>query len=111
MRRESAGPARSGSPHSPTRNIAKRCHLPKIDGAGHDARRKVLYDVTKEGGAAVDHSHAEEIETQMLDIQGMPLSELGECDQAQLAPYLEMLQQQVQRPRHNMGSGPPGRVD
>ena len=62
------------------------------------------------GGATVDQSHAD-IETHLVDIQDMPLGKLRECNRAQFAPYLEMLLQQVRRPRYNLGSGPPGRVD
>ncbi|MEU4236499.1 hypothetical protein [Actinoplanes sp. NPDC026619] len=58
----------------------------------------------------MDQSHAD-IETQLVDIQDMPLGKLRETDRAQLAPYLEALLQQVMRPRYNLGSGPPGRVD
>jgi len=58
----------------------------------------------------VDQSHAD-IETQLVDIQDMPLGKLRESDRAQFAPYLEALLRQVSRPRYNLGSGPPGRVD
>jgi hypothetical protein len=75
-----------------------------LDGGGR-------YDVTEKGGATVDQSHAD-IETHLVDIQDMPLGDLRKRDAAQLAPYLEMLLQQVSRPRYNLGgSGPPGRVD
>jgi hypothetical protein len=58
----------------------------------------------------VDQSHAD-IETQLVDIQDMPLGKLRESKRAQLEPYLEVLLRQVRRPRNNLGSGPPGRVD
>jgi len=58
----------------------------------------------------VDQSHAD-IETQLVDIQDMPLGKLRESDRAQFAPYLDVLLRQVRRPRYNLGSGPPGRVD
>jgi len=58
----------------------------------------------------VDQSHAD-IETHLVDIQDMPLRKLREVDPAQFAPYVEVLLQQVRRPRFNLGSGPPGRVD
>jgi len=71
----------------------------------------VKNDVTTKGGAAVDQSHAD-IETHLVDIQDMPLGDLRKRDRAQFMPFLELLLEQVRRPRYNLGgSGPPGRVD
>ena len=68
------------------------------------------HDVTKKGGATVDQSNAD-IETRLVDIRDMPLRELRDTDRERLSPYIEELLQQVCRPRYNLGTGPPGRVD
>ena len=64
----------------------------------------------REVAPTVEQSRAD-IETRLVDIRDMPLDELRECERAPLMPYLESLLQQVRRPRYNLSSGPPGRVD
>ncbi|BCY08906.1 hypothetical protein [Actinoplanes sp. L3-i22] len=52
-----------------------------------------------------------DIETQVVDIRDVPLGELSKRDRTQFEPYLEELLRQVTRPRYNLSTGPPGRVD
>jgi len=52
------------------------------------------------------------IETDLADLRGATLDEL--CQRALrgvLEPYRRILISQVERPRVNIGSGPPGRAD
>ena len=49
-------------------------------------------------------------ETEMPDLRHVPLDELSE-DLEQIAGDREKLIGQVERPRPNIGSGPPGRAD
>jgi hypothetical protein len=52
------------------------------------------------------------VETDLIDLTGLSLSTLRACDATLLAPSLERVLQQVERPRVNLGGqGPPGRVD
>jgi hypothetical protein len=53
-----------------------------------------------------------DVETDLPDLQEMPLDELRAYDRDALAPCLDRVRQQADRPRHNIGSsGPPGRTD
>jgi hypothetical protein len=54
----------------------------------------------------------DEIETVLADLRGVSLDELcGRQSQDALEPYRDALITQVERPRINLGSGPPGRAD
>lgn len=51
-----------------------------------------------------------DIETELPDLTGISLADLaGMCDE--LAPYRKILIGQVEKPRPNIGTGPPGRAD
>jgi hypothetical protein len=52
------------------------------------------------------------IETDLADLRGVALDELClRAAQDILAPFREVLINQVERPRLNIGTGPPGRAD
>lgn len=51
------------------------------------------------------------IETLLLDLSDVSLEQLRHQDAEALAPYLQLLYGQVERPRPNLGGGPPGRAD
>jgi hypothetical protein len=52
------------------------------------------------------------IETVLADLRGLGLDELcGRQSQDALEPYRTALINQVERPRINLGTGPPGRAD
>jgi hypothetical protein len=52
------------------------------------------------------------IETDLADLRGATLDELCQrALQGALEPYRRVLISQVERPRPNIGSGPPGRAD
>jgi hypothetical protein len=53
---------------------------------------------------------AGDLETELADVRGMGLDELA-GRHTELAEYRERLVVQVERPRPNIGSGPPGRAD
>ncbi len=50
----------------------------------------------------------DDIETQLPDLTGVTLADLTRLD---LTPERRALLEQVERPRPNIGSGPPGRAD
>jgi hypothetical protein len=52
-----------------------------------------------------------EVETDLPDLQGVGFDELRSQRRDALEPFREILLQQVERPRINLGSGPPGRAD
>lgn len=52
----------------------------------------------------------EEVETLLPDLTDITLADLPGLH-PQLQPFLERLQAQVERPRINLGTGPPGRAD
>ena len=52
-----------------------------------------------------------EIETQLADLSEISLEQLRRQRTEALEPFLRILFSQVERPRFNLGSGPPGRVD
>jgi hypothetical protein len=52
------------------------------------------------------------IETDLADLRGTTLDQLCQWElQGALEPYRQVLISQVERPRPNIGSGPPGRAD
>jgi hypothetical protein len=52
------------------------------------------------------------IETDLADLRGTTLNQLCQSElQHALEPYRQVLIGQVERPRPNIGSGPPGRAD
>ncbi|MET0426843.1 MAG: hypothetical protein ABW046_23450 [Actinoplanes sp.] len=62
------------------------------------------------GGDALDKTAA--METGLADLRGSTLGQLCQRTlQDALEPYRQILISQVERPRPNIGSGPPGRAD
>jgi hypothetical protein len=60
----------------------------------------------------LDETEAAAIETDLAHLRGTTLDQL--CHQGlhdALEPYRQALIAQVERPRPNIGSGPPGRAD
>jgi hypothetical protein len=51
------------------------------------------------------------IQTSLLDLTHLSLSELRSSDPVILAPATERMLRQVDRHRYNIGGDPPGRVD
>jgi hypothetical protein len=51
------------------------------------------------------------IEAGLVDLENVPLSELENYSDTLLGPSLSTVLGQVDRPRKNIGTGPPGRVD
>jgi hypothetical protein len=51
------------------------------------------------------------LETRLLAWETLSLKKVGDLRQEVLAPSLSDLYQQIDRPRANIGSGPPGRLD
>jgi hypothetical protein len=51
------------------------------------------------------------LETVLLDLSSLSLEAVGSLDQSALGSALAMLYGQIDRPRVNLGSGPPGRMD
>jgi hypothetical protein len=64
----------------------------------------------EKGTGTVDPS-LPDVETDLVDLTDESLSTLRNCDAELLAPSLRRLLLQVERPRVNIGSGPPGRSD
>ena len=56
----------------------------------------------------MDSSQA--METQLVDLHEALLSQVR-LSREELEPFIKELMDQVDRPRFNLGSGPPGRVD
>jgi hypothetical protein len=56
------------------------------------------------------NSPDDEIETDLPDLEGIGLDELR-AERDDLEPFRRTLLSQVERPRINLGSGPPGRAD
>lgn len=53
-----------------------------------------------------------ELVTELIDISELSIAELRSCDESILAPSLDRIMRQINRPRGNISeSGPPGRVD
>jgi hypothetical protein len=52
------------------------------------------------------------IETELVDLTAISLSQLQACEESVLEPSLRRMLAQIDRPRTNLGgSGPPGRAD
>ena len=58
----------------------------------------------------MDATTSDVIETDLADLRAVTLGELLRL-QSVLAPFEEVLISQVERPRLNIGTGPPGRAD
>lgn len=52
-----------------------------------------------------------EIRTSLVDLTNASIEDLRHCDGGLIEPSLRRLLRQIERPRVNLGSGPPGRVD
>jgi hypothetical protein len=53
-----------------------------------------------------------ELVTELIDVSELSIAELRSCDESILAPSLDRIMRQINRPRGNISeSGPPGRVD
>jgi len=53
----------------------------------------------------------EDVETDLIDLAELPISQLRTCDRALLSRSMRRILIQVERPRANIGQGPPGRAD
>jgi hypothetical protein len=53
----------------------------------------------------------EDIETDLLDLTEIPISDLRVYDDDLLTRSMRRILSQVERPRANIGQGPPGRAD
>ncbi|MFC7534178.1 hypothetical protein [Actinoplanes sp. GCM10030250] len=51
------------------------------------------------------------VDTDLPDLRGLGFDELRPQQRDALEPFKEILLSQVERPRINLGSGPPGRAD
>jgi hypothetical protein len=51
------------------------------------------------------------VETDLVDVSQLPLSLFETCDPSELTASRRRVLSQVDHPRANLGSGPPGRVD
>ena len=62
---------------------------------------------------AAETSSSETVETDLPDLSSLSLEDLASLDPLTLAPALDALRSQVDRPRTNLGAGggPPGRFD
>lgn len=53
-----------------------------------------------------------QVQTELIDLTRISISNLRTCDKSLLAPSLNRVLQQIERPRANISeSSPPGRVD
>jgi hypothetical protein len=52
-----------------------------------------------------------DIETRLADLSEVSLQQLRSQVRGSFEPFLKILLSQVERPRFNLGSGPPGRAD
>jgi hypothetical protein len=53
----------------------------------------------------------EDIETDLVNLSRMSMLDLSACDESVLARSMRRILVQVERPRSNIGQGPPGRAD
>lgn len=60
---------------------------------------------------APETANSEMVETDLLDLASLSLEAVASLDPSMLAPALTELKSQIDRPRTNLGSGPPGRMD
>jgi hypothetical protein len=58
----------------------------------------------------VSHPY-DEIETLLVDLKEFSVPQIEDCDAREFDSSVRMILQQVDRPRKNAGTGPPGRVD
>lgn len=58
----------------------------------------------------MDHS-PDGVQTDLIDLTDLSISAVLSCDDDLLAPSMKRVLIQVERPRANIGSGPPGRAD
>ena len=56
-------------------------------------------------------SFPEDIETDLVNLSRMSMLDLSACDEGLLARSMRRILVQVERPRSNIGQGPPGRAD
>jgi len=54
---------------------------------------------------------AEDVSTDLVDLTETSFEDLWGYDDAVLAPSLARFLRQIERPRANVGSGPPDRID
>ncbi|MGX7671745.1 hypothetical protein [Plantactinospora sp. DSM 117369] len=59
----------------------------------------------------MENSFSRDVETELVDLSNDSLATLAGYDQDLLTRPLQRVMDQVERPRSNIGSGPPGRVD
>ncbi|MEN3613728.1 hypothetical protein AAH979_29785 [Plantactinospora sp. ZYX-F-223] len=59
----------------------------------------------------MENSFSRDVETELVDLSNDSLATLAGRDQELLTRPLQRVMDQVERPRSNIGSGPPGRVD
>lgn len=52
-----------------------------------------------------------DVRTELVDLTGISITDLRECEERFLEPCTRRLLDQIERPRVNLGTGPPGRVD
>ncbi|GAA4945216.1 hypothetical protein [Actinoplanes utahensis] len=52
-----------------------------------------------------------EVETDLIDLSEISLATLHRCDPSVLSASVRKILAQVDNPRANLGTGPPGRVD
>jgi hypothetical protein len=53
----------------------------------------------------------DDLETDLIDLTALPISAVRTVDEAILAPSMQRVLRQVERPRNNIGTNPPGRAD
>lgn len=51
------------------------------------------------------------VEAVLVDLSELTIMALRTCDESVLAPSIHRVLAQIERPRVNIGSGPPGRAD
>lgn len=74
-------------------------------------RPEIANSSRQRGTSTVDLS-SRRVPTELIDLTGVSMAELRICDESALAPSLDRVLRQVERPRANINeSGPPGRVD
>jgi hypothetical protein len=64
-----------------------------------------------QGGAGIVEIPDSGVETVLIDLANVPIAALVDYDLDVLGPSLSAVMAQVDRPRKNIGSGPPGRAD
>jgi hypothetical protein len=85
-----------------------------IDAASHLQAHRTAQSYLARGRIHHDGPFSEEIETEMVDLSGISLSMLRDCDTEMLTPSLRRIMGEIERPRANVGGGsgePSTRVD